>query len=291
VSLRRFLPSRPPRAQPDAELRIGPFALAAPAGHMLTQYQADHRLYDRLPAFLAARLGLGAIIDIGANVGDTAAAFACGDPKTIICAEPNQKFFPYLERNAELLRAAGHTVICEEVAIGPTGRGGGWITTASTARLSQEGEQAITFVSLDDLSRKHGLFEAGVSLVKCDVDGFDGAALSSGQELISRLRPLLYFENQVTGDQSASDLEALYAMLGENSYGAFGVFDNFGAPMMRTDSAAAVLDLIAYVRLQDDGLSTRSIHYIDVLAAADVSAFEALWSQYGDFARSRGLAP
>lgn len=290
MSLRRFLPSRPSRAQPDAELRIGPFTLTAPAGHMLTQYQADHRLYDRLPAFLAPRLGPGAIIDIGANVGDTAAAFACGEPKTIICAEPNEKFFPYLERNAELLRAAGHTVVCEEVAIGPTGTAGGWITTASTARLSQEGEQAITFVSLDDLARKHGLFETGVSLVKCDVDGFDGAALGSGRELIGQLRPLIYFENQIDGDQSAADLEALYGLLSDSGYAAFGVFDNFGAPMARTDSAATVLDLVRYVRLQDAGLSTRGIYYVDVLASADVAAFDALWSQYGDFAWSRGGA-
>jgi hypothetical protein len=87
--------------------------------HEMPLHQLHHRLYDRFPISLGLAHGDGWIVDISANVGDSAAAFASGSPKQILCIEPVAHFYSLLEKNAARLRAAGANVICVNTPVGP----------------------------------------------------------------------------------------------------------------------------------------------------------------------------
>jgi hypothetical protein len=72
---------------------------------------------DKLPfpISLGFAHGDGSIV----HVGDSAAAFASGSPKQILCIEPVAHFYSLLEENAARLRAAGANIICVNTCVGP----------------------------------------------------------------------------------------------------------------------------------------------------------------------------
>jgi hypothetical protein len=83
---------------PDKLYRIGEHEIMLKGQHELPLHQLHHRLYDRFPISLGLAHGDGWIVDISANVGDSAAAFASGSPKQILCIEPVAHFYSLLCR-------------------------------------------------------------------------------------------------------------------------------------------------------------------------------------------------
>ena len=71
---------------PTVRYRVGAVELELPLSHELPFYQHDHPRYDRQLGAIAAELG-GPVVDIGANVGDTAAAIRAESDVPILCVE------------------------------------------------------------------------------------------------------------------------------------------------------------------------------------------------------------
>jgi len=184
---RRLTPTTP---GPATDYRIGDFVLRLPAGHRLPEFQAAHRLYDRLPLSLSTLTLHGWIVDIGANVGDTAAALASGQAKSLVCIEPDPAFFVRLKQNTETIKAAGSTIICIEAAVGPAGEKVSLNRTDTTAFVSASEDGGMNLRTLDSILVE-AIGDANVALIKCDVDGFDAAALLSGVDVLRRDQPLL----------------------------------------------------------------------------------------------------
>ena len=90
---------------PTVRYRVGAVELELPLSHELPFYQHDHPRYDRQLGAIAAELG-GPVVDIGANVGDTAAAIRAESDVPILCVEGDPRFFALLERNARVTRTA-----------------------------------------------------------------------------------------------------------------------------------------------------------------------------------------
>ena len=82
--------------------RIGSVELELPLSHELPFYRHDHPRYDRQLGAIAAELG-GPVVDVGANVGDTAAAIRAESGVPILCVEGDPRFFALLERNARMI--------------------------------------------------------------------------------------------------------------------------------------------------------------------------------------------
>ena len=93
--------------------------LELPLSHELPFYQHDHPRYDRQLGAIAAELG-GPVVDIGANVGDTAAAIRAESDVPILCVEGDPAFFALLERNA---RAIGGVELERAFVEGPPAAG------------------------------------------------------------------------------------------------------------------------------------------------------------------------
>ena len=83
---------------------IGGVEIVLPPEHNLPYYQHRDPTYDAYAIDLLARLAAGdrhvTVIDVGANVGDTAAAVLASDPETsVISVEGDPMFLGYLARN------------------------------------------------------------------------------------------------------------------------------------------------------------------------------------------------
>ena len=145
--LRRTAPSTKP-------YKIGKHTVLLNREHLLPEYQSRHRLYDRfLPIFCKLFDHTDHwIIDVGANVGDTAVtvAQACRNP--ILCIEGSDAFYELLQHNVDNLFAKREQAVRYVKAIVGSGRVSGFLksdgTTASLAPIDASGWRA---VALDNL--------------------------------------------------------------------------------------------------------------------------------------------
>lgn len=263
---------------------IGGVRLELPAEHLLPEYQAAHPLYDRFLPHLAAQLAPGdAVVDVGANVGDTVAALLSGQGALQLQAiEPDAGFFALLERNAERLRAAWPAARIElrSALVGQVGQpltlvGGEGTRRAVPAPPGTTGRHARR---LDDLlATMDAAFTRRLRLVKCDVDGADHEVIASAREHLLRHRPLLFFECQVA-DRSGRDrfLDALQPLVA-GGYDTLFLFDNFGHPLPDDASQPPLQRLALQIDLVlQPPAGAVPIHYLDVLlvTAADRSLAE-----------------
>lgn len=245
---------------------IGDHTIFLPTDHLLPVYQSENRLYDRFPLSLAQLTFDGWVLDIGANVGDTAAAFLSGSRKKILCIEPIKSFYALLQKNADVLRRNGSTIVCVNTAVGAEGGSVSFDTSSSTASVGKEGP-VVGLRSLDNIVSE--MIPPGdcVSLVKCDVDGFDAEVLRSGEKTIAEGHPLIYFEAEVLSKANWAAVRNLCEWLNNNGYYTFTLFDNFGLPLVENATPNVVYDALRYVYWQNEKLSTRTIWYCDILAS------------------------
>lgn len=234
-----------------------------PADHRLPEYQRAHPLYDRFLPRLAAALPAGAhVVDVGANVGDTLAAMHAASPAlAFTCIEPDARFGTYLDANIARLRARdpGLQVTVARAMVGKAVASAALASGNGTARA--EPGQGMATTTLD------ALVDAPVALLKSDVDGYDWDVLDSGEALIARDKPLLFFECLLDTAAQKAGFEATIARLAAQGYADWTVFDNFGALLLRSPGPAPLFALLDYVWEQNQGRASRTIWYLDVLAA------------------------
>lgn len=269
--IRRSLAAlRPAREQ---TLPCGPVTLTLPPGHMLPRYQRLHPRYDRFLPHLARQLDRGAgVIDVGANCGDTLAAMATENPGLrYLCIEPDPAFDAYLQRNLAALRSvwpdlqvqlARELVGLEVTSASLEGSGG--------TKHAKPGAGPITAQTLDALVARHRF--APVRLLKSDVDGFDYDVIASAGEVLRRDAPLLFFECHFTDAAQRAGYERLVSSLAERGYRHWTVFDNFGEVLLPSARPEQLPGLFEYVERQNQGRSTRTVHYYDVFVASDADA-------------------
>lgn len=266
--------------------RIGEVEITLPAGHALPGYQSSFRLYDRF-LLSVGRVALeGWIVDIGANVGDSAAAFVSGPPKNLLCIEPHKPFLAALEKNRTALESGGSHVVVEPVAV--TRNVGAFRLDAnnSTARLvpgPSAASEHLVGETLDGVV-KRVCADDPVAFIKCDVDGFDAEALLSGTETLSLWRPAVYFECDAAHDQHDSYLE-LFELLRSLGY-ELKTFDNFGMPLLDVESERAFGQLLNYTASLKARQSQQTIYYVDCFAfPPESSTATEILRDYNDLVR------
>ena len=223
--------------------RIGGVELELPLSHELPFYQRDHPLYDRQLGVLAAELG-GPVVDVGANVGDSAAAIRAESDVPILCVEGDPTFFALLARNA---RAIGAVELEQAFVEGP--ERGGVERGAGTARVV-EGAEPLASKPLAQILDEHPAF-ARPALIKLDTDGMDVPILLANLPLLARLRPVLFFEY----DPAAGASPEVFERLREAGYGTADWYENTGGHV-------GTLQLPEH--LHDRYVGHRSARYADV---------------------------
>jgi FkbM family methyltransferase len=254
---------------------FGEYILDIPDDHKIGDVHAVDHLYDRAFSMfyrkIAQRRPNGVVVDIGANIGDTAAVIlgACSE-NPVICLEGSREFLPYLRSN---LRQLGPRVtivdrylrpsIAEPIPLRA-------VHDSGTGYLSEGGGHDATldpsaFIEIDDLLHLASGLGPDVALVKTDTDGFDGYIVA---ELLERVDCPLFFEcdPQLGLQNVASPWPGVFRDLAARGYSVI-VFDNHGLPMLAAESGVDQLltDLCGYLALQR-AIHPVRLHYLDVWA-------------------------
>jgi FkbM family methyltransferase len=271
--IKQFIPPifikllKPKRKGRPSTYMIGDDVLDLPAEHTLPIYQGKHKLFDRFLPVLASFVKKGdIIIDIGANVGDTAIMMCQNSDSQIICVEPSDKFFPYLERNISKLGSEREKqFLLKKALIGSDKFAGHLQHYGGTAK-----------VVVDDQSNKDPKVELDVligdeqiGLIKVDTDGFDFDVLNSGLKVLERSRPMLFWENQIENADQEKGYKALYKNLADLGYSWLYIFDNFGNLILELADFKALENINNYTTSMNEYGCTRTFYFTDVLAVAD----------------------
>ena len=139
-----------------------------PAEHRILEIQKRYTKYDRFLPILAEYLPKASlVIDVGANIGDTAIPMATANNSLhFVCVEPNKSFLFYLELNTRKLKSRIQNIpaligVSDELFL-LEGHGG-----TRHMKLDQSGQRC---QSLDDVVTKIR-FPNPISLIKIDTDG------------------------------------------------------------------------------------------------------------------------
>lgn len=246
---------------------IGFFEILLPAEHLLPEHQAENRMYDRLLPFVGALLPASTtVIDVGANVGDTLASMVSKNVScSYVCIEPEDKFFPFLEKTkSQVLSRYPEIQIDLHQQILSSMGGKRALKGVDGTRTSQVDEiGGVPSVSLDSIVQKEGY--GSISLLKIDVDGWDWDVILSSRKLIEANRPIIYFEMYVQTNEMFAGYESALALVKDQEYEEFYIFDSFGAYIFFTSDIAQISELARYLLAQAQDKSTRTMYYLDIL--------------------------
>lgn len=267
---------------------VGNIPITLPKGHALDGYQRAYLNYDKkisiIASLVANKYPDSFVVDIGANVGDTAAAIRSQVSLPIICIEGSHEFLPYLKKNIE--RMPGINVLIPKF-IGFDGMGGAYrlAVNKGTAHLESDMSGGIGrdgFIGFDQVLSDFKNY-GEVKLVKSDTDGFDFSILSSAMMVLSVSRPTLFFEfDHLIGRTAAEVVRQLAIKLVSAGYAYCIVYDNYGnylfSSLLSSDVFDDLMASLAQGRAAGGGVS-----YFDVCCFS--SDDEDLFRQMINFER------
>jgi FkbM family methyltransferase len=239
--------------------------LAMPWSHRLPDYARLFPTYGQNLVDLAVRLGeidkpLG-VIDVGANIGDSAVQILAKVDARVLCVEADPEYLPYLERN---VGSDNRCVIEFGLLVADTAEASalGAVRKGGTTRFAQDGAGgAAAALAVAELPVRHPELPP-IRLVKSDTDGYDTTLIPPLARAYAESRPVLFFEydHRLTRKAGKPDPAAVWAELWDDGYSYVGIWDNFGKPIevLPIDEAptrAAVLD---------KPVTDRGYHYWDV---------------------------
>jgi FkbM family methyltransferase len=263
--------------------------LHAPVEHKLDRYRAAHPLYDRRLPQLAARIGQAApgsaMLDVGANIGDTIALCRLeGCALDIVAIEASLTFFKFLELNRIKRPKLFERVEPVWAFVGQAGEGAGVELHRGTARLSRgagPGVERAPTASLQEIVASRGLSD--VALVKLDTDGFDQSIILAELDWLKATAPVLWAEADITDGSHEADWARILSD-GAEAWPWLVAFDNFGFAYCagRTaEKAGSVLDLVSYARrhkaMPNKAYGPPTAYYADIalFPARFAAVFEA----------------
>jgi FkbM family methyltransferase len=235
---------------PLVRYRLDALDLELPLSHGLPRYRALYPLYDanigRIAAAIARKYPRGSVVDVGANVGDTAAIIRGSCRLPILCIEGDPTFFELLERNA---RTIGDIVLERTLLGDPAIAFDGELNAAhGTARVvERRGATRVRFERLEDVLKRHPEL-ASPCFVKIDTDGFDLAIIMASAGLWRQVHPAIFFEYDPALLRADEDPQCAFDLLASVGYESMLVYENTGEYVLQVRLAdrAALEDLHAF---------------------------------------------
>ena len=271
---------------------IGASRIRLPHGSLLKVYQRRFRRYDMALGEIA-RLARDHhpdlhAIDIGANVGDTAALIRKHADIPVLCIEGDARLLPLLRANC---RPVGAAIEIEPSFVGRSGsvvdlsRIGAAGMNASlvdaVVPASQAGTGTARLASMAEIIARHPRFERA-GLLKIDTEGFDFDIIELSADFLAAAQPIVFFEYAPTFRPDTPDAgPAALRRLAELGYSHFLYYDNVGNFLLAVaaDNLAQCDDLHSYLLGNErDGTV---VHYFDICAfhARDAALAEAVRRQ------------
>lgn len=216
---------------------IGGAEVVLPPSHDLPFYQRRDPTYDTYSRDLLSVLASGSesllLVDVGANVGDTAvSALTSADNISVIAVEGNPSFASYLRRNVEPFSTRCKVV---EGFVGPVGDRVAYATDGSTGGFPQG--TTTTGTEIDSWISPAELLDGASShdriVWKSDTDGFDIHIAAEHWDTISSRCDSIWLEWDPAGTMGdRADIPTLIDLLSRTGHST-RVFDNLGREMVQ----------------------------------------------------------
>lgn len=264
------------RANKDIDYRIGNFNICLPNDHKLPEYQKAFKNYDKklknILESISKYQNIKTIIDIGANVGDTAAFLRTQTESKIICIEGDQMYLKYLYKNSKIIPnlaiVDAYVGTEDETFLGEVTRKDGTAKIIQKKNYS-EGKVEVKTKSLCTILSNLRIDPDRIQLIKIDTDGYDFKILHSNEELIKQYKPNIYFEYDINfNDSDATDALNLVLLLETLGY-TLVIYDNFGNLMDSIENNHSIR-----MRRYNHWLRTSinnggGVYYLDVFATVN----------------------
>lgn len=250
------------RRRRPVEATVGSYRLRVPVGHPAVVNSADQPLRDRAVGLVAkhvvAQYPDASIVDIGANVGDTAAMIGSYVSAPLILVEPSNYFRSLLEANVRTLNVRR----IEAVLVGIQAPVGDFHYWGGTAVFQPDwGDVRYASKTLAEVADDDTRF------VKIDTDGFDYVIVRGAVDWLETRHPAIYYEVDCGTAELLKDADGTVHALGRAGYRHFAVWDDRGLLVASTDSMDVVCQLHRYLHAVQ---TTRGIAPtgLDILAVA-----------------------
>jgi len=265
MKLKKLFSKKSRKNNKPKQVQVGDFSLTAVGDHPVQNNLHHHKYYSRnlprLAKYIETKYPVYGIIDVGANIGDTAALIRSANVnQTIYAIEGEPTYFKLLQKNA---------VLFKDLTIYETflGENTGAVTIATevtdgTARLNTESKREITIKKLDDLAVEAGF--KNVKLLKVDTDGYDLKILRGAFSFIAENKPVIFFEyDAVYLEEQAEHGTDIFEQLRTRGYNKLIYYDNYGKLLLSaaTDNKALIEQLYGYMRKKEGAFP-----YYDVCA-------------------------
>jgi len=218
-------------SDPSCTLGVHGRMLKMPLSHALPLSLNLYPFYDKLPCrlsdFIYHKYGHLNLIDVGANIGDTIAAFYRHDSDKFLAIEPNPNFLSYLtanfdhDPNVEILScmcSSGETTSQYHIH-----------EHNGTASLKEaETGAQIESKTIDDLVMGNPVFH-NFNVIKIDTDGYDLRIIAGAINIIKKNKPAILFE--VYDNESPTyceDCINTLLLLKDAGYDSFLLYDRLG---------------------------------------------------------------
>jgi FkbM family methyltransferase len=223
--------------------QIGQYRLRLGVNSNWPSYRRSFHLYDtalaQIASVLKAKYPALHVIDIGANVGDTAAVIRESAEIPVLCVEGDPVVLPILRENVVRL---GPGVVIEASFVGPDGRAANLDLADDLGRNASlvhaiDAQGPVKLRSLQSILTDHPEF-GSAKLLKTDTEGFDFDIIRQSLEFIQRSKPVIFFEYDphLRPDAPGDGLEAIEALIGAG-YSDFIYYDNSGNFLLHCDGS------------------------------------------------------
>ena len=168
------------------------------------------------------------VIDVGANIGDTAILLARFAPGAkVLCIEGDPRFMSDLKGNTGQISGV---TIAEAILSDRSGQvRGAFVTEHGTAHVALgEGNDVLQVRTLDDLLTAYPEFSCP-DVIKIDTDGFEPAILRGAKDVLASSKPVIFYEWHPDCYNAAGENDTSHAdFLMELGYDGFMIFTNRG---------------------------------------------------------------
>lgn len=232
-----------------------------------------------------------AMIDVGANVGETVAIVESYSPSRYVylCIEPDADIAELCRLN---YRDASQVQVqrcfvgeCEGMTVRLQDDGRANPSTVLVERGDGDSEPKGKLSRLDTVARGFATQYGGVDLIKVDTEGYDFSVLRSAENLLKDYHPAIYFEWYPTLlSQLGESISGGFTYLAQLGYHHFVFFTSPGNYYCRvSDPDELLLRSLAAVATADP-----SIQYFDVFASTDLKLCDELVEKSIQALRSGG---
>ena len=256
---------------PLCTLKIFGRRLNLPLSHelpiLLSQYRFYNQLPRRLSTYIHSKYGHLNCIDVGANIGDTLAAFYQNESDAFLAIEPNPTFFKLLSDNWGWNK---NVILVSEICSSGSGEGTFVIHEGKGTASIIENRNGATMRhrSLDEIASEQS-FASNTNVIKIDTDGSDFKVIAGSTELLARHLPAVYFEcGESYNEKYVEDCLETMHLFRQSGYQHFLAYDSYGAFMGKY----SLSDLAPFRNLLFYQLTSR-FYYFDILVMADADLF------------------